>query len=185
MVENPYQSSLASTPVSQTMTPGLVASTREAPKIEGWLILPALGLVLGPIVYFVEVARQVGSGYLGEIGEINAQFPGFLAAFAITTLCDILLVGFQIYVAVRFFNKHVAVPRLIVIRMLANLGAAILYWVWFTSVFQQLDIDGFRMTFSAVIGCSIWIPYFMFSKRVKATFIVDPTIERTDVSAGP
>ncbi|MDC0936175.1 DUF2569 domain-containing protein [Pirellulales bacterium] len=166
----------------QAATRRIVSSASEAPKIGGLLILPGFGLVISPILYAASLIREVGSGNLGQIAEFDREYPGFQTAFTASTLCDILLVGCQVYVAIRFFKKLAIVPRLMVLLMLANLGLAILFCAWFTVVFDELDIDGVRAAVTAAIASSIWVPYFLFSKRVKDTFIVDPASEEEDDS---
>ena len=147
-------------------------SAEMAPKIDGWLRLPAIGLVVGPILYVVTFIRDINAGFLDGLRQLSEEFPGFMTAAVVTIIIDFLFIGFQVYVAVRFFKKHRGVPRLIIILLLANIVTKILSCYWFTKICGALDSDGLRSVVSAVVVGMIWIPYFLLPKRVKQTFVL-------------
>ena len=67
-------------------------------RIGGWLILPAIGFVLGPIL-----------GVLSLIGLLSlyadADLPSGVAIYFVELLVGIGLLVFLIYAAIRFFGK--------------------------------------------------------------------------------
>lgn len=171
MSENPYQASqVEAEPIQEV-------PRDKVPRIGGWLLLPALGITLGPLLYVISLAREIKAGAIEQVMEASKQYPGFLAAWSVLMVMDLVMLGFQIYIALRFFKRHAAVPQLMVIMYLANLALAFISCLWFGYVFGEADDEDIRYIMSSVIGASIWIPYFLNSKRVKATFVVDPDQE--------
>ena len=171
MTDNPYEASQVS--AEEPDTP-----PENAPKIEGWLLLPPFGMIFGPLLYIVALVREFSNGYLELVREIDADFPGFQTAWAVVTICELLLIGFQLYTVFRYFKRHVVVPRLMIFMLVVNVGLAILSSLWFHSIFGALDEEDIIAIFRAVLVACVWIPYFIFSKRVKATFIVDSSSEQ-------
>jgi len=85
-----------------------------SPKIDGWLLLPALGMILGPLVTlssYGELSMVVEQ--FRESGRLS-QFPGaeLLAVFVLVV--TVLLVIVQVYAAVAFFKKRRSVPKMMV-----------------------------------------------------------------------
>ena len=110
--------------------------------IAGWLLIPAIGLIIGIPLAFVGLARSLDSGKTGEAAAV-----GFAGVLLVAT-------------ALAFFRKHRSTPRLFV----ALLSLSVL------SNTLQVAATGNPARFAGAIGPIVWIAYFLTSRRVRATF---------------
>lgn len=117
--------------------------------IGGWLLLPAVGLIVSIPVVLLEASRSLRSGDAGEVAVVAAT----VVVVAIT--------------AVTFFQKRRWAPRVfIVLLSLDAVLAAVPVILARDPVAAADSRDLARATLSALI----WIPYFLVSRRVKSTF---------------
>lgn len=139
---------------------------QEPVGIRGWLILPAIGLVLSLAVTPIGIV----AGLVTMDGEYVAYSGPALLANA----------GFYIYLwvaAVRFFKKLSSAPRTLIQFMVARVVASIaLFVLGIVVVGLDNELVVIRLLrannfIAQGIAASIWIPYFRVSKRVKATFV--------------
>ena len=110
----------------------------------GWLLLPAIGLVLSPL-------RNIW--LLANVYDLS----GFYAF----SVLGIGFIAFQVFVAVVFFMKKPYAPKLMIALLLTNLALALL---------AAIISGAGEETAGALVLAAVWIPYFLVSKRVKATF---------------
>lgn len=133
--------------------------------IGGWLILPAIGMVLGPIVGVVGLV--IALGLYSRVAR-----AGYGGVFMLELLVGAVLVALAIYAAVLFFRKQRKAPRIIIILLVAGLGADLfLLAVELAASAQVFAAETAKQLVRDMIGAAIWIPYFRVSKRVKATFV--------------
>jgi tetratricopeptide (TPR) repeat protein len=132
--------------------------------IEGWLILPAIGLALSPIGLFVNLAQLV------EVFSniTNTRYANLLILDAIA---DIAIVSFAMYTAIHFFQKRSTAPAMII--KLLRVAYIVPFVLFIISLAMSAEIVAFlelKYSILAMIAAAIWISYFEKSKRVKATF---------------
>lgn len=130
--------------------------------IRGWLILPAIGLVLSAIAFI-----------LGVVGCLSAfsRTESFLRhLWALEFLVDLILLAYLLYVMTRFFGKKRNTPLNIILYYLAQIFAAGLFYVMESYAGLKEIAAGTRFA-PDIFWSVIWIFYFRVSKRVKATFI--------------
>ena len=145
--------------------------------IGGWLILPAISVVLNPL--FV-LAQVVASGYLfapetwqlAEQGFIEASHWawGSFVAFEITG--NALTFVFSILLAWVFFARRTSTPRLMVIFLLSSaIFVTVDLVIAIVLVGGGAESDDVGGVVGSWIGVAIWVPYFMSSLRVRETFV--------------
>jgi len=134
-------------------------------KIGGWLLLPALGLILAPFIFMSEAYKEFSEIFGSdathgmdsiEITIYSVVLLGMLFSF-------LMYILFTIY---SFFKRKKITPKLMVGFYSLGCMAAILYYL---SEPNAVGLKGLIPNFATLI---IWVPYFLFSKRVKNTFVV-------------
>lgn len=132
------------------------------PGLSGWLILPMLALIVQVIAFFNSLR-----------GFMNAPDPFRISLNAWILVYNIALVVLTLHVAYFFFKRKSITPIYFIVYRIA------LFIPW---VFIFLAGDNYPLTSSAqaslgqpfiahTIGLLIFVPYFIYSKRVKATFV--------------
>lgn len=145
----------------------------EKRGIAGWLLLPAIGLVLNPIVMIKTLIDEWLLVTNTNLASVEDSFPGF-ATFVQTSLVitHVWLIA-MLYVAVAFFRKSRHAPMLMIGLFAANGVLVVLEWSRAVSVLgsdQRLVGQLSPEIARAMLGAAIWIPYFLKSERVKRTF---------------
>ena len=139
--------------------------TQNLVGIKGWLLLPAIGFILGPIVGAISLINALGV----YPAVVKTKYAG---VFTLELLVIAGLLVFMIYVAILFFKKNRSAPSTIITLMVVNLVSALLLLV----IELNAGADAFaaqsgKQVIRSIISAAIWIPYFRMSKRVKATFV--------------
>jgi hypothetical protein len=166
--------------IPETAEGTVTGKTDEGPKgIGGWLILPIIHLVLTVLLtaFNVIIALQYWSGIVAVVsGNIDPAHRWMAVPTVLSLVLGIGLVAFAIYVLVKLFQKKREVPRLM-IWFYALVVAVTLFESGIVFAFEEFrespaDIDqAVKDLIRAFLGVVIWIPYFLRSKRVKATFV--------------
>ena len=134
-------------------------------QIGGWLVLPAIGLILGGILSVVGVFVS-----LGLASDLPSRYQGILA---LNLLFDVGIAAFLIYAAIRFFGKRRNAPATVIALMTAAvLVNGLLLAINLAADAEPFAIESGKAMVRGMIGAAIWIPYFLVSKRVKSTFVV-------------
>lgn len=166
-------------------------STESNPPrgIGGWLFLPALGVILSPIswaLYLARVSRELFSSQMWSALTDRTSFH-FQPLWPITRGFEVIgaltLLVFSIQIAFSFFQCRRKLPGRIVLYYLGYfLFAWLVVVLWsLPSLKGLIDPEQagaiFRNAVRATITILIWVPYFTFSKRVRATFTRTSTLE--------
>jgi hypothetical protein len=154
----------------------------------GWLVLPIIGLFLTLVFAVIWMSRDALPTLQGDIWP---QIPtSGRSTITFEVFANLVFIVVPIVLLVLLFLKRRLLPRLIVgfyaFIFLAVLADSIAIFL----IGPQLIPDaGLREEAGwsgsaiagdivrAVIMCAIWIPYFLFSKRVKNTFVNPPIPE--------
>ena len=138
-------------------------SERQYEGITGWLIFPAFGTIIAPLV----LAYLVFSA----VNEVVAGLPSRLLPLAIFDIValNILLAGW-VAAVLMLVQKKRQYPLLYVALMLAGIArsAIAVAWVESMGLYTQPFITDLART---VAASAIWVPYMLISKRVRATFV--------------
>lgn len=139
------------------------ADHRRDEPLGGWLILPALGLLLGPLVVSGNIRMSLDALRRPALPADAREFVTFVAGL----LALFLLL--QLYTAYQFFRRRVCATTAIVALLIANLLLTMLM----SSEASQINpaYQAAPDVMGAAIMAAIWIPYFVMSRRVKRTFV--------------
>lgn len=145
--------------------------------IRGWLLLPALGVIVSPIRIATDLYTTFGSLSVDTWSQLTTSgSPHFNAMWAPLLLGELAfnlgLFVISLLLAVMFFQKRRGAPLLFagflvatVLVNAADLAAASL--IPEASVTDKQWIGLWRLGFSALL----WSAYFLRSKRVRSTFV--------------
>jgi len=150
------------------LTPPNPKKVKGPQGIGGWLILPAIGLILGPILICISFSE-----FLSEEVQQAARESASIAAYVNVVLGgQVVLLLILIVTGLLFFSKNKAAPNFYIFLLVAGVVFSIVSYVVGTDTgikeVTEEDLRGIRRSIS---GAMIWIPYFLVSKRVKNTFV--------------
>lgn len=152
---------------------------KQSPKgIGGWLILPAIGIVLSIPMLAYTVFSGISSIFLSGLWPhlIDPTSDYYLEGAIWLLPCELIgnvlfFLGYC-YIAYLFFSKHFSFPKYYIS---FQLFYVVFLFVDLLAVFfvihVQPDSDDIKELLKAIIASAIWIPYMLKSVRVKNTFI--------------
>ncbi|MFS2221064.1 DUF2569 domain-containing protein [Pantoea sp. B65] len=135
-------------------------------KIGGFLYIPAVSIVLS--ICFSTFQAMGALKYLLYPDNIRSVIPLIIFEF-----CGWLMIaGLAVYTAGQFFRKRRKTPGFYISLLVANLLFCLTDLSVAYSVYDvQLQHGQFAWLGRNIIGCAIWISYFLVSVRVKRTFV--------------
>ena len=148
-------------------------------RIAGWLTLVALGVCAVPIRIIAQTAQLLPVFEADTWRALTTPGePAYHALWApwITaelTINLVLLAG-SIVTAFLFFSKRRLFPRFAIGFMLASVTVQALDLLATQAIpaaAAEIGVQDVREFLGAVASSAIWIPYFLRSKRVRATFV--------------
>jgi Protein of unknown function (DUF2569) len=148
--------------------------------IGGWLILPLLGLILGPLrlIYMIyeDMWPIFSSDYWEDLtSPESASYHPLWRSVLIFEVAGNLAIFLLVLAALfTFLKKSRKAPRLVIMWLFLGLvfAAADFYFKgYIPGAREQYDLMPSLEIWRAGITAAIWIPYFLASKRVKATFV--------------
>jgi hypothetical protein len=149
---------------------------RELKGIGGWLILPAIGLVIGGLGLAGGVVSAVVGIFLATSETATETTAGPVPFLVALALVEVILFVANAYAAYLFFRQRAVAPRAMISLLILGLASAIgLMGLALALGLYILLLNIGGALAGSVIACLIWIPYFKRSERVKATFIVAGT----------
>lgn len=133
--------------------------------IGGWLILPAIGLVLTPILSVLGLIASLA--LFSDVAD-----AGHGGIYALEIVVELGLLIFLLYAAARFFGKRTNAPSVMIALMIIGIVAqGVLLVIELSAGAEVFALESGKALARGIIGGAIWIPYFRLSKRVKATFV--------------
>ena len=133
--------------------------------IGGWLVLPAIGLILAPIIEVVSLIIAIG---LFE----DVSDAGYGGIFLFNIIVEFGLLILIVYAAICFFGKKAITPTvMITLYVVQVIASGVCLVLALMAEAESFAIEDGKALFRGLIGAAIWIPYFSVSKRVKATFV--------------
>lgn len=186
MSENPYQAPVPPpVPANQYAGEPLVfRSTREernrGPEgLGGWLILPAIGLVLTILKvgahFGTQVAPLIADGTYAQLTTTGTEHyhPLWLPLLLLEGGGNGALMVMAIAAICLYFMRSHWFPRVHIAFMLTN--AALMVVLFFLgakipALMEVHDVQAVGEMARGLVGAAIWVPYMLTSKRVRNTF---------------
>jgi len=167
--------------------------TTPQPKgLGGWLILPIIGLFATIIASAGVMLRDVLPLFESDIWSLYTApgvHPLWAPLFVFVAFCNVVLFFGAIALLIVLFRKRRIFPKLIIwfygFSLLALVAPSVVILVFGMDMVPDAGLrEEVGWTTSGVVGdlvrgvipTAIWIPYFLFSKRVKNTFVNTPIL---------
>lgn len=139
---------------------------QEQQKINGILYLPALGIILSIVTTPFSLYEIINAMV---IHFRNTGFLGYYALALVFFLCAMF--ALEIFTAMTFFRRKKRTRNVMVAYYLISALLVGYMTVLPAYLFNaKLDTGDIRAISSAVFGIAVWIPYFLFSKRIPLVF---------------
>jgi hypothetical protein len=152
----------------------------ESAGIGGWLILPAIGLVISPIFQGIWIIRDIVPALNPDVLKTLSDPASdnysamWVPTMVFESVTSILMFAFTLWLAyLFFFRKSPRVPRLFIVLLAAQLIIQVIDWVLTKNLPLPAEQSGNGFVSSlgrSIINAAIWIPYFLWSIRVRNTF---------------
>lgn len=160
-----------------TQMPTAAISAPGPEGLGGWLLLPIFYLISTIVLtsYYYSVFLSDQEYIIALVtGQVDPAW--LLWATLLSTVMAVELVAFAIYLLVVLFQKKRQLPRLMVCfysALLIVMGIEFYISLQYAVVTQTSgDLgEAGKGLIHAILMAAIWIPYFLRSKRVKATFV--------------
>jgi hypothetical protein len=155
------------------------AAIAEGPKgLGGWLILPIIHLfgTLGLTSYNLFGVVENWEDFVALLtGQVDPNYRSLVSLVLFSLVSGVAIVAFTLYLLVLLFQKKRALPPLMVWFYAVLLAATLIESGMVLQNPQQwtmADLSEARRSLGKTVFLAvIWIPYFMRSKRVRATFV--------------
>ena len=163
----------------QTVIPAPTTPTKnvgELAGIGGWLVLVAIGQVIGPLKTLASIIDY----YTKIDSALWTKYP--IAGYGEAAL-NMSLLALICYTTYLFFQKSILFPKFFIYECVATVLSFPLDWIFSaatlnaytgesigTPVAAMMTPDVFGAWIAAIITAAIWIPYIKLSKRVANTF---------------
>ncbi len=151
------------------------SSSPEYMNIGGWLILPAIGIILAPSLFALGL---VFNDYYNDsifdmiLDSHNEEYnPTMGIIYILDYSFDLILFAYSILILFIFFKKRSSLPILIIIYYGFNFSFITIMVLLSKNYTVEIISEPSDMI-TALVACVIWIPYFLISDRVKNTFTV-------------
>jgi H+/Cl- antiporter ClcA len=158
----------------------MTTTENELRGLGGWLILPAIGLIIMPLRLMLLIKSdflplfQNGSWEVLTTPGTEAYHPLWAPLILFELIGNSIFILFDIFLIFLFFSKSYRFPSLYIIFLATNLifivGDLFLCNL-IPALASESNSEAIREVTRSIVGALIWIPYFLVSKRVKNTFV--------------
>lgn len=147
--------------------------------LRGWLVLVGVGFCLAPfriLKAIIEGAKafEAETWVVLTTPGTRAYHPLWAPVIIGETILNVLLLTVALVAVYLFFKKRRAFPGVAIGFLAAGLTVVILDLVVLQTIpaaRAQIGVSEMGDVARAGLGAAIWIPYFIRSKRVRATFV--------------
>ncbi len=161
-----------------TQQPEMFYPQKNLEGIGGWLLLLAILLPLWIINYLI-ILVGILIKYSESIGMMSHHYNNQDVIFGMSKLSTgfwmaLVTIVFLIIMIVHFYKRSKKTPILFISFLVGQYFTS--QFIYYSVILRYIndsgffDLTGFSQLSSTIISAFIWIPYFLLSKRVKATF---------------
>ncbi len=144
-----------------------LATESDLKGIGGWLILQVIALAVAPLFDLAGIYSNLNFLYGVTYQPLLAAGPGlaFLILFQAATNATFLmaLIGLNVL----FYKTRKSFPRTMITYLVAAFVIALCNHLWTMHFYSSVTWIG---VFQRFVAASIWVPYFLQSRRVAQTF---------------
>lgn len=161
--------------------PAVLERTYSGPEgIGGWLLLPLLGLIVTPVRVGYAMYRDIIPAFAPEVWDAltTPGSPDYHPAWSGLLWFEALGNAFIILLALAALYHFVTRSRRTPILYIALLAFTLLFITGDWLLAEQIpfvagepDEAANRELVNSAVRAAIWIPYFIFSSRVRNTFV--------------
>ncbi len=154
---------------------------KSQPKgIGGWMVLPMLGLAFSPLLMVFTLLRDILPIFTdGTFAAITtpghpAYHPLWAPLLCLEVASNVILIVLALVTLVFIVRESRYAPKLAIAWFA---GVALFQTAdYFASdlipiIAEQQDTESLKLMVRGIFAACLWIPYFLISKRVKATFV--------------
>lgn len=159
-------------PPADALDRAAAAEASVRPGIRGWLVLIALSAWLEPFAFAANLWQA--EGFSQKAWEVSTRSPGQWLSLVGDPLESSFLLIFSSFILFAFLRKHHGLPRLMIWRFVlgqCSLLSLILVEMAEAGESFSAGLAGMPIYALGSVQTLIFIPYFLHSKRVAATFI--------------
>ena len=145
-------------------------------NIGGWLLLPLIGMFLFPLTTLIQLFTSGFFDYVQWEILTNPSAANYNPKLGILVLFEYLYhvaaLAYSIFLLVIMLQRRTSFPRLVTIIYASNVVYLFVDAIWLHSLGMPTVLDGNNpgAVVGPLLGAIIWIPYMLFSERVKGTF---------------
>lgn len=141
---------------------------RNLKGIAGWLILVAISLALAPLGLLFALGSDLLLLKSDRIQVLLPAHPGVSGLLLFDAVCDVVLLAALIVLNVLFYGKKKIFPRWFIIFLAVSF---ILSLAIHQAMLNYVPTYPSLAAFASFVSACGWIAYFLFSERVKQTFV--------------
>jgi hypothetical protein len=154
-------------PVTESYAP--IFSTRcDLEGIGGWLILVAIGLAIGPLRSIHGIYTTLHVLYGSQFQSSFSIHPGLAGLILFEAVTDTIFLATFVALNVLFYRRKRIFPILMITYLAVQ--ATLMLIDHLVALHFYPYISAYNVL-SSMLAAAIWIPYYIQSERVKATFV--------------
>ncbi|MDR3726973.1 MAG: DUF2569 family protein [Terracidiphilus sp.] len=157
---------------AQLTTP-LFSTVEDMEGLSGWLVLVGIGLVVSPFVMLYTILT-VNLPFLADhrYQPYLSSHPAFAALAIFEVITNIIFITSVLALAYLFFTKRKAFPTFMILYLATQCCVIVFDTVTVHVLVPSANLStSYASVARSLIGALVWIPYFVVSQRVKATFV--------------
>ena len=149
--------------------------SKEQPcGLGGWLILVGIGIVLGPVLMAGDIAEAIrDTGAIWHMPDVEEVYPMLKTAILAELVAMIAIFAASCYMIVLFFRKKRLFPKWFIALAICEIVLIPVSLLGIGALIGEnlFDEEMTKIFMKTVARACIWIPYMLYSVRVKNTFI--------------